>query len=1702
MDKQFMEKFKEGSVITRFVVALSFGVLGLVLALNAEAVTKKNTIRPARVVQFSKQPTDSEIFQKQLLPLPLVPMGGIASGDENHSLATALLSFSKRTKSDDDSALTGFIQDHPQSRWNAALWANLGNFYYNTGFFTKALDSWKKSWELSKKETEPHSKQIADYAVTEYLRVSLSLGQKKQAESTLAEVDSRPMTGPAAVTRTHLRSTLWAMKGEPKKSFRCGPYALRAILQAENKLNFAQNRILWTAESSGKQGFSLAEVQQLAKKTGSDYVAVQRVATASVVVHSIVHWKLNHFAAVMGSYNGKYVIRDPLMQQDILVSQAAIDSESSGYFLIPGKTPPAGYVALDKTTAGKIIGSGYTFGSDPDACKPCEQSGGGDGGGGGNGSNGGGGCTSCNGMARYSVKLMLVSLTFNDTPLWYTPAVGPSVSFATTYNQMDVNQPAIFNHSNLGNKWTFGWMSYIIDNPQDTVDGVKLYLRGGGAESYNAPDSQGNFPPQQESRATLQRTISGGSISYVRSMPDGSQEIYDLPNGSSTYPRYVYLTRIIDPQGHTVQINYDSQYYRINSITDALGQTTTLSYNVTSDSFKISSITDPFGRTASFTYDSDGHLSSITDMMGLVSQFSYSSDTDDIISLTTPYGTTNFTRGDSSTLDQWGILHYQRWIEIVNPLGQKERIESMAPASIPDTESVTPSDKMSVNNGYLNFRNVFYWDRKLTATYGTSDYTKARIYHFLHSNDSRLTSGVLESYKKPLENRVWYHYKDQGDPALLGPTALVDYVGRVLDDGTSQVTHNEYDDLGHLTKTVDALGRETDYQYAANGIDQIQVSQKTANGYDVLSSTTYNSIHQPLTITDASGQTTTYSYTVDGDLHAVTMPDGATTTYAYDPSHLHQVKTITGPLSGQVTTNTYDNFNRLKTNTDSEGYTITYDYDLFDRVTKVTYPDGTFDQETYKYLDLATETDRIGRTTQYYYNGIRQKVLTIDPLGRKTQFFWCLCGAMSRLVDPMGKVTRWTHDGQGRLTEKIYPDGTKTTYAYENTTSRLKSKTDALGQVTNYSYNIDNTSADITYSNAIHTTAGVSYVYDSYYDRQIRMVDGTGVTTYSYNSAGMLGANKVSTISGPLANSAISYTYDSRGRVVGMAIAGVNQAVSYDVGGRAITNSNALGTFSYSYVNATKRIASLSYPNGQITSYGYYGNMGDQRLQQIQNKAPDGTTILSQFNYQYNAAGEITRWTQVQGGSSTGDYGYGYDAASRLTSATLSSTVSGVANTSNYVYDDSDNRLNEQRDSLVMQASYNNLNQLVSTSGGGTIPIQGKVNKAANVSVNGKAANVNTNAIPWIFTSSVAVTPGTNNFTIIAKDGSGNATTNIWQFIATSSTTTTGTYSYDLNGNLTNDGNRTFDWDTENRLLAINYANGNRSEFTYDGQGRRVKIVEKNGSTINSTKQFLWLGKSMAEERDGNNSVTKRFFGQGEQITGTNYFYTKDHLGSIRELVDSNGNVQTKYSYDPYGRVTKLSGSVDSDFFYTGHYNHAQSELYLTLYRAYDSNAARWLSRDPSGEGAGINLYGYVRDNPLRFKDALGLDIQNEKICTIDIYAGHFQDLDPFRFKQNKLPKYCRPTERGFVGCGSSQMNHDDDSVPNMPKNDLPGDLLGGWQAGAATFGAIVSAKMEAKRLCSQSCKCDYVIISVICADQDMRDLNPWCGYVEVVRCK
>src|SRR5262249_49187454 len=143
----------------------------------------------------------------------------------------------------------------------------------------------------------------------------------------------------------------------------------------------------------------------------------------------------------------------------------------------------------------------------------------------------------------------------------------------------------------------------------------------------------------------------------------------------------------------------------------------------------------------------------------------------------------------------------------------------------------------------------------------------------------------------------------------------------------------------------------------------------------------------------------------------------------------------------------------------------------------------------------------------------------------------------------------WEYDVQGRKVAKQYPDGSRIGYTYDSASSRLAQITDEKGQVTRYTYQIDDNLAQVTYSNCPVATPTVSFQYDTNFDRLVSMTDGTGTTTYSYypiTGASLPGAGLLASVDGPLSNDTITYTYDEVGQMANRAINGVGISVVRD----------------------------------------------------------------------------------------------------------------------------------------------------------------------------------------------------------------------------------------------------------------------------------------------------------------------------------------------------------------------------------------------------------------------------------------------------------------------------------------------------------------------------------------------------------------------------
>jgi RHS repeat-associated protein len=545
------------------------------------------------------------------------------------------------------------------------------------------------------------------------------------------------------------------------------------------------------------------------------------------------------------------------------------------------------------------------------------------------------------------------------------------------------------------------------------------------------------------------------------------------------------------------------------------------------------------------------------------------------------------------------------------------------------------------------------------------------------------------------------------------------------------------------------------------------------------------------------------------------------------------------------------------------------------------------------------------------------------------------------------------------------------------------------------------------------------------------------------------------------------------------------------------------------------------YPSGTglSTTYSYYDNTGDQRLQDITNSK--GSSVLSKFDYTYNPVGTVATWTQQTDSDTPTQYALSYDASDRLTDAEQTNTSTSATVSSNkYGYDSAGNRLLETNLSGSTTGQFNSLNQLLNYGNvSATQTVAGNASGVvSSVTINGQSASVTggTN-----FTSNVSMPAGTNVVSIVAKPGAGAATTQRFKVVTTG--TMNPSMTYDGDGNtLTDENGNSYQWDALNRVIQITYASGASSLFAYDGLSRRVQIVEKDASgSVTSTKNYLWVGKEVIDERDAANTVTKRFFTQGEQQSGTNYYYTTDHLGSVREFVANDGTIVSRIGYDIYGTSSVLSGSFLPSRRYTGDYFHQASGLSMTEYRFYDTGTGRWLSQDPAGEEAGSNLYQYVDDSPLN-----EVDLQGLIGCKWVLSIGHGHVPGTMPNHPNTNNSYYQQngnTCTAYTGCGSNALNKGGlgGDFPPQGRNNYSGgnssgdgsDFTPEGNLDAEALADLAALESKAKNECGTGCGCKQITITVICqknpGDPDeplpvtsIAGISALCGQVITIPCK
>ncbi|WKJ92598.1 RHS repeat-associated core domain-containing protein [Methylomonas montana] len=210
-------------------------------------------------------------------------------------------------------------------------------------------------------------------------------------------------------------------------------------------------------------------------------------------------------------------------------------------------------------------------------------------------------------------------------------------------------------------------------------------------------------------------------------------------------------------------------------------------------------------------------------------------------------------------------------------------------------------------------------------------------------------------------------------------------------------------------------------------------------------------------------------------------------------------------------------------------------------------------------------------------------------------------------------------------------------------------------------------------------------------------------------------------------------------------------------------------------------------------------------------------------------------------------------------------------------------------------------------------------------------------------------------------------------------------YAYDAAGNLIEEKRgkagqivTRYQYDSDNRLIRAETPQGS-SEYRYDALGRRIAKHTAQGET-----RFQYDGPRLLAETDSQRSRTYLFEPgsfrplalheqDNVQASSATYHYHLDHLGTPRELTDSDGKIVWSARYRAYGNLALADvQEIDNPLRFQGQYFDAETGLHYNLNRYYDPNAGRFIHQDPIGLEGGTNVYRYA-PNPVNWIDPLGL---------------------------------------------------------------------------------------------------------------------------------
>lgn len=679
---------------------------------------------------------------------------------------------------------------------------------------------------------------------------------------------------------------------------------------------------------------------------------------------------------------------------------------------------------------------------------------------------------------------------------------------------------------------------------------------------------------------------------------------------------------------------------------------------------------------------------------------------------------------------------------------------------------------------------------------------------------------------------------------------------------------------------------------------------------------------------------------------------------------------------------------------------------------------------------------RLNRKTQYRYDGANRLAEVIAANGARAQYAYdSHQGLLASATDPINRMAVYEYEHDGRLKSFsqrtgdagsstmlqrrpglhtiVAANGAATTRVFDDfgrviavsgsdngrqvaqydPAGRIVVLTDPNGNEARYQYDaagrLVKRSVSGRDSAAKPDTDVVEYKYSG--ERLVAIANRNQSTEFEYDINGLV-VRKVERIhprgatlpQGQALVFAVKYGYDALARPVSETLAsGESLILSYGPNGRPrkVELLSADGKLLRSLatdidIDPLTGLNAFTHGNGLRTDYSRDGETG--RLQTLavagkrdQAQAASGFLQLREAHAKENAGGGGTLYSQ----------GIAYDVMGRIISIDRSN-AGQVEAKARFGYDPFD-YLNEV-DAAAEKARW-------------TYDAVGNRVSAANASQSGAGRVQN-----------LSYSPGSNRLREIAD---GQAT------IA---------FEYDAAGNPVRIGARRYVYGIDGRPQQV--FNGDKLvvSYAYNARGERMaKTLHKDSG--NETTYFLYNGNRVDAEIDENGKLKSQYIYLGQlplakleytpqQINGPNegggwkawfgfgpkreatriYAIHSDHLGVPRLATDGQQRVVWRAQYSAFGGATILASNITLNLRFPGQYFDAETGTHYNYFRDYDPQTGRYLTADPLGLAGGVNSYGYVGGDPLRYVDPWGLHrlVMGFEVNHPAAFAGGIHDLN------------------------------------------------------------------------------------------------------------